>query len=923
MSLTIRDVHIPGGMVRPRRRRHVLFLKASFFSRGDVNVSPLSQAEHQQRINAARRSAEVRRRMGAAAGKGGRAALIAAIGAGAIGSLAAPVRERRAPGITEGQERVSRLAGYVGAGVGGLAGGLLGGGFGSAALGLAGSVAGQELFERGTLALFGRDRGDMARRFTEGNRIDTPGASLGGGIGAIGGHAASYLLNRTTPGRALRGARDVLMPAAGGALGAEVGRHFEGRGLKLPEAALGLGGLAGLSMLGRSVGGLNGRRSTYRALPPVLSNRSLLRYARLSKSVTEAEREQRRNAARARWANHTPDNIQDTEDRSVSRRARDTAISVGIGAAALGLGVGLIGLLARRRGPRGGMAMRLLAARAARSEAKATVGRMTDLNRRIGLMEAKLATGEMQKPGVGLKQHRIKQSQLKSFMTRLTRLQGERSNLEGRAGRARELLATTFRAKLTSSGLKRTANNAKFRKFNDPLSSEEIEQRRAAGRASAAARRARAHATEVIEPTPKVNEAISPGFFTRDNLIIGALGGAALGGLFALARGKIKAREAARTAELSTNALRRVMPQMVEEMRAGVRGAERLASDAGLFRLMARGVSQHGDDLAAAGQRAERAIELAEEARRRAGNNLVNLSPSQSGASRTGDMRASFTGRMQLTTGTRSQVLERDANKLLGLSSGSGQRQTHEAPDLFSGGTTGSLGADADYANRLRQVAGWARTAIGREQGARELQGPGKSLTGPGQPGLTSGGLNRLADAADSVGNRLSAGVEGARLTLKPINSRRVANVGQPDISLRRLNDSIFVEPSERRLIMGHSRRDRLAAQAIDDITDAEAERLLASRAESLRWLRNERKMKAMRGKTAFSEWGQVQGNGVVERRAVTPYRPSERTIGGSFRGSGADSSLYITPSPASQYRFGGALSDPTSPFRRGRFSRS
>lgn len=922
MSLTIRDVHVPGGLTRPRRKRHVLFLKAFPGFGGDHT---LSQAEHAQRVNAARRSAEVRRRLGAAAGKGGRAALIAAIGAGALGSLTAPVRERRAAGVTDGQERVSRLAGYFGAGIGGLAGGLAGGGFGSMALGIAGATAGQELFERGTLALFGRDRRDMARRFTEGNRLETPGASLGGGLGTLGGYTASYLLNRTTPGKALRLGRDLLMPVAGGALGAEVGRNLEGRGFNTPEVALGAGALAGLTLFGRGVKGLGGvPKTSYSALPPALSNERLfgsLRGARptpqrfgaglprlnlkrrlingvdgfrqsrsqrgldpeflFKSNLTEAEREQRRNAARARWANHTPVS-EPVEERSAGRRVRDAAITAGIGAAALGLGVSLIGLLARRPAARGGKAMRLLAARAARSQAKTEVGRLGDLNRRINHMETTVASGQ------------LKSKDLKRLQTRLSRLEGERSNLEGRAGRARELLATTFRAKLTTPGLKRTASNAlsRFKKFDHQLSGAEIEQRRAAGRASAAARRARAQATEVITPTPKINEAISPGFFTRDNLITGALGGAALGGLFALSRGRLKAKEAARTTELSISALRRTMPQAVEEMRAGVRGAERLAADAGLFRLMSRGVAQNGDDLAAAGRRAEQAIQLADEARRSAGNNVLNLPEGMRGAPR-----------------------------------------TPGAPNLFAGQSTGTVGGDADLSSRLGQVARWARTAIGREQNMRMAAGPGKGLVPGSRDGMMSPGLRRLASAADAGGDAFASKVEGTRLTLKPLNSRRVSSIGNPNLELRNLTDKTFIEPSTQRQVLGMNRRDRLATQAIDDITDAEAEQLLRTRADQFSWMRNRRKLEAMRGTTALSDWGQVKGQGFQMRRAgnFNPMAPKlgglrnafGRTRAGALGVPENPSTLYVTPSSRSEYSFGGALSDPTSPFRRGRYSRS
>ena len=431
MSLTVRDVHtdgplgvVPGRNRHPRvKRREDLIYKA--FPFGGGGGQPLSEAQHQQRVNAARSSAQHRRKtIGGNMGKLGRYGLMGESAAGALASMGAGTREERFPGVTDRQERFARIAGHVGSGLGGLVGGLAGSGIASIPLGIAGSTAGQQLFERGALALFADNKDDAWERFKAGNRDDTPGAGFGTSIGGTAASLAGGLLNRSTPGRYFRAARDIGLEVGGSLLGAEAGRHLEGEGSRWPELAIGGATALGAGLL------INRRRSAFsprvkpeQSLPKILSREgagAAIRVARqripgmlrshipgrffksydpstiipfTKSNLSEAEIEQRRNAARARWANHSHQAAAEVEaqpPRTIGQRARDNAVVLGLGA--LALGAGIAGLLLTRKSPKPTRAMRTLMARAERSQLKSNLKRFDTLNAKIGSLKEKLAT---------------------------------------------------------------------------------------------------------------------------------------------------------------------------------------------------------------------------------------------------------------------------------------------------------------------------------------------------------------------------------------------------------------------------------------------------------------------------------------------------------------------------------------------------
>jgi hypothetical protein len=516
-------------------------------------------------------------------------------------------------------------------------------------------------------------------------------------------------------------------------------------------------------------------------------------------------------------------------------------------------------------------------------------------------------------------------------------------------GESGKRLRTVHRVKTTTEGLKRTRRNELARglikKFSD-LSEAEREQRRAAGRASAAARAARAHAIDVEAPVAHINEVIEPSNGRNySNLVVTGLGALALGGLFLAGRHRLKLQQAKATAKAATDALRETAPQVLNDMRGGNRATNVLHATANTLRGLARGVGQTGDDLQAAAVRARAAMGMLGEIEAKHGKNFINQPPSVGGAPRGYDMSTAFTGRMQRTTGdvSRPNPLEMEANKLLGMKSSGGTRETWEAPDLFSGGTTGTAGGDSDLAARLKNVATLASRAIGQERGLRLSQGPGKRLASGNVPGHLAPKLNTLAEMADTASNRAKEGVRLGAITLRPLNNKTAAKLGQKPRELNPLHNDTFISPSEHRQNIGFMRRDRLAQQSIDDVFDMEAQNKLTSRHRQLAWSRGQTKLEGMRGTSAIEDFSPVptRGRGFQLRSQTSFSGVGEDQIGG-FRPAmargragalerasdptfdyGQATTTFISPTKRQKLLFQGALSDPNSPFRRGRYSRS
>lgn len=936
MSLTLSDVHQPGAdWTRRRKKRRVLLPLAKAIGDGYI-----TEKERQQRRDAARASAEARRRN-------------AGLSTG--------------PNITDTQRRLARLAGYTGAAIGGLAGGVTGGGVGSFALGMAGSMAGQELFERGALSLMGsrsQTYGDRWKRFKTG-AADSQGAATGASLGSTAAWLGNRLISNRTGGFGGLVLRDIGLQTAGGALGAEVGRAALDRppNHDWRNIATGLGGLAlgigayrlgtrgsvkHLAPLQRQIGAgmmagtarYNLMRST--AIPrfaiggmkmpriPGFASPRVPQPARpnwwaakptpmLKRDLSPEELEQRREAARARWNKHRASAAADDDTpRDPVARVRDTVVTLAPVALAGLVGLGLYGL-SRGRGraalgqwkDKAQVASRALF----RAKQKNVIRTETALERtseklmadRKGWRIKDVAdNGQIMSSTALTDQARAANLKRQAKLTAELKEGGRQSRLRGIL---RERMSPN-----ASEGIRRQRANEIARGMRKPdiekrlgdgvITEAEREQRRAAAKA-----RWERHARNPSADTkPKVEaqhtnaetEPTNTGSGVRDNLVVAGLGALALGGAYVLRNRHLAGKAAAKAADLARSADAKMVRSSLTPTAERI---ENLGRKGAVVGFLSRAMSQGGPDLALAAQRVKAAQSMIGErlaGLKNSGGHIFNQPDAVRGPSRFGnEFSGGFAG--------------------------------------LDGSTTGTRGADADLLMRMRQTVGWAGRAIHNEQTAR-LAHPGKSLTTPNAPGQTSAQLEYLAGGLrnQALGLRDNLISSASRLgyTTTPMSngSTKLLRPGEEFKALREnrtpRGTSLFpdkysmgagLSPDDARLAGAQLRRDRtasyLAQQADDkDIFDqgARAGRRFRSRmAERAAYQLQQRGGYTIKP-TPFAGM-EAQLGGLGNMRTTRPVAPDELLL-----------TRWLTPARRSEYAYSGPdLLDRNSLGRRGRFNRS